>query len=452
MKEQGNNNIGSSDPQPPNLGGEGRSYEWGEGVFTLLSWFRKERVKQARVLVAGAGALGNEVVKNLALFGVGHIYVVDFDQIEISNLTRSILFREDDAYSHAFKADIVAKRAKEINPQIEVTPIVGNLFSEVGFGLYRSVDVIIGCLDSRLARYQLNRMAMRAGKSWIDGSIENLTGVVKVFTPGMSCYECGLSREEFNNIMLRTGCADVVRTQTEHGRVATTPISASIVGALQVQEAMKLIHLDTDMLTDEQAEQEKEEAKPAKPLIELVKPIKPIAEAKPLKAGPPFKTLQGKMLRYEGMTCTTSTYRFASWKENCPAHERWDDVRPCSRLSAKMTVAEALSVLKEELKSETAEINMRNNKFIDVVVSDRPEKEFRVMVPESKLDYAIKADSELRLLSYKTLIHKHFFENIDERFPYQELTLQQIGIPLYDVMEVTTDNGMAHIELTADAF
>lgn len=188
-------------------------------------------MKNAKVLVAGAGALGNEVVKNLALFGVGHIYVVDFDRIELSNLTRSVLFREEDAYSHSYKAEIVAKRAREINPQIKVTPIVGNLFSEVGLGLYRSVDVVIGCLDSRIARYLLNRLSLRAGKSWIDGSIENLTGVVKVYTPGMNCYECGLSREEFNNIMLRTGCADVVRTQSSAGRVATTPISASIVGA-----------------------------------------------------------------------------------------------------------------------------------------------------------------------------------------------------------------------------
>ena len=128
-----------------------KKYEWGEGVFTLLSWFKKDKVKNARVLVAGAGALGNEVVKDLALFGVGHIYVVDFDQIEISNLTRSVLFREEDAYNHSYKAEIVAKRAMEINPQIKVTPIVGNLFSEVGFGLYRAVDVVFGCLDSRMA-------------------------------------------------------------------------------------------------------------------------------------------------------------------------------------------------------------------------------------------------------------------------------------------------------------
>ena len=446
-----------------------QQYEWGEGVLTLLSWFKKDRVKQARVLVAGAGALGNEVVKNLALFGIGHIYVVDFDRIELSNLTRSILFREEDAYSHAFKADIVAKRAREINPQIEVTPIVGNLFSEVGFGLYRSVDVIIGCLDSRLARYLLNRMALRAGKSWIDGSIENLTGAVKVYAPVVSCYECGLSREEFNNIMLRTGCADVVRTQTEHGRIATTPISASIIGALQVQEAMKIIHMTdeegdnsskTSMASDTSDASNAGESSPSKeekpvqeaPLIQIVKPLgtlKPVAAA---KAAPPFKSLKGKMLRYEGMTCTTNIYRIASWKANCPAHERWDDVMECPQLSAQMTVADALATLQQLLSAETVEINMVNNKFIDFIVSDRPEKEFRVMLPESKLDEYIKQDAELRQLSYRTVIRKHFFENIDDRFPYQDLTLQQIGIPPYDVLMVTTDKGAFHIELTADAF
>lgn len=390
------------------------TYEWGDGVYTLLSWFKKERVKDARVLVAGAGALGNEVVKNLALFGVGHIFVVDFDQIEISNLTRSVLFREEDAYSHAFKADIVAKRAMEINPQIKVTPIVGNLFSEVGFGLYNSVDVVIGCLDSRIARYQLNRLCMRAGKTWIDGSIENMTGAVRVYAPGKSCYECGLSREEFNNIMLRTGCADVVRTQGKAGRIATTPISASIVGAMQVQEAMKVIHQEEGQET-------------------------------------PFKTLEGKMLRYEGMTNTMNIYKFASWKSSCPAHERWNKITQGIELSATQTIAQVLKKLKDALNVNMVEINMRNNKFVDKIISDHPEKEFEVMVPESKLDAHIKQDEELRKLSYRTLFHKHFYENIDKAFPYKNLTLQQIGIPLFDVIEVSTDKGVYHVELTDDA-
>ena len=390
-----------------------RKYEWGEGVYTLLSWFKQDRVKNAHVLVAGAGALGNEVVKNLALFGVGHITVVDFDRIEVSNLTRSVLFREDDAFAHAYKAEVVARRAREINPQIQVDAIVGNLFSDVGFGVYRRADVIIGCLDSRLARYLLNRLCMRAGKTWVDGSIENLTGVVRVFAPGKSCYECGLSREEFNHIMLRTGCADVVRTQVSAGRVATTPVSASIVGAMQVQEAMKVIHQ-----TDEETA--------------------------------PFKTLVGKMLRYEGMTCSMNTYNFASWKNHCPAHERWSDIRECSKLKASLTVKETLGILKAELGVKAVEVNMRNNKFVDVIISDHPEKEFRVMVPESRLDSTINADREMRQLSYRTLFHKHFFENLDNDFPYLDLTLEQVGIPALDVLQVSTDRGQFFVELTGD--
>ena len=391
-----------------------KKYEWGEGVFTLLSWFRQEKVKNAKVLVVGAGALGNEVVKNLTLFGVGTIYVCDFDRIELTNLTRSVLFREADAYSHAYKAEVAAKRAMEINPQIKVYPIVGNLFSDMGLGIYRDVDVVIGCLDSRIARYQLNRLCMRVGKPWIDGSIENLTGSVKVYAPGVNCYECNLSRDEFNYIMLRTGCADVVRKQTSAGRVATTPVSASIVGAVQVQEAMKLIHLTDD--------------EPA-----------------------PFKTLSGRMWHYEGMTNAISTFKFASWKNNCPAHERWTPIVGGETLSADMKVKDVLAALKTLLDAEVVEINMRNNKFIDKIISDRPEKEFELRIPESKLDETIRADDEMRDLSYKTIFHKCFYENIDDRFPYMEMSLREIGFPYYDIIQVSTEKGIRYVELGKDA-
>lgn len=389
-------------------------YEWGDGVYTLLSWFKKERVRNARVLVAGAGALGNEVVKNLALFGVGHIYVVDFDRIEMSNLTRSVLFREEDALNHAYKAEVVARRAMEINPQIVVTPIVGNLFSDVGFGLYRSVDVIIGCLDSRIARYQLNRLAMRAGKTWIDGSIENLTGVVRVFAPGVSCYECGLSRDEFNQIMLRTGCADVVRLQGSAGRVATTPISASIIGAVQVQEAMKVIHQDEDDAAS-------------------------------------FRPLTGKMWRYEGMTAITNVFKHATWKEDCPAHVRWEPVLSCPGLSAADSVATVLDRLTTFLEVRSVEINMLNNKFIDRIISDQPERVFELRMPESRLDAYIQGNDELRKMGYKTLFHKDFIENLDAGFPYPDMTLADVGIPYFDVLHVSTEKGLFYVELTADA-
>ena len=399
---------------------QSKKYEWGDGVFTLLSWFKKERVKQARVLVVGCGALGNEVVKNLALFGVGHIYVVDFDRIELSNLTRSVLFREEDAHSHAYKAEVVAKRAMEINPQIKVTPIVGNLYTDVGLALYRAVDVVIGCLDSLIARYLLNQLCIRADKTWIDGSIENLTGTVKVYTPGISCFECGLSRDEFSNIMVRTGCADVVRTQEQHGRIATTPISASIIGAIQVQEAMKIIHMAGYRVSE------------------------------PDDAVPPFKTLEGVMLHYEGMTNSMRLFKNAVWKRNCPAHDKWTNVIRGESLSATMTVGNTLSSLKDLLQVKAVEINMCNNKFIDYIVSDNPEKEFKVMIPDSRLEGYIAANAELRKLSYRTLFHKSFYEIIDDSFPYQDLTLQQIGLPLFDILQVVTDKGLFYVELSAD--
>ena len=241
-----------------------------------------------------------------------------------------------------------------------------------------------------------------------------MTGSVQVYTPGLSCYECGLSRDEFNHIMVRTGCADVINLQSSAGRVATTPISASIIGAIEVQEAMKIIHLDTESTSQ-------------------------------------FKTLQGKLLQYEGLTNSTNVYKFASWKNNCPAHESWEPVIEGTDFSATQTVREILSALKSLLHVEHVEINMCNNKFVDRIVSDKPEKEFKVMVPDSQLDNCMSNNDELRKLRYVTIFHKSFFENIDADFPYQDLTLQQIGIPLYDVLHVSTEKGVFHVELSADA-
>ena len=157
------------------------------------------------------------------------------------------------------------------------------------------------------------------------------------------------------------------------------------------------------------------------------------------------------MLRYEGMTNSMNIYKYSSWKKNCPAHEQWQDIVDGKELSATMSVKETLKYLKSLLDVKALEINMRNNKFIDKIVSDRPEKEYDVMIPESKLDEYINSNAELRKLSYRTLFHKSFFENIDSDFPYKELTLQQIGIPQFDVIQVATEKGQFFVELTGDA-
>ena len=88
------------------------------GRLRLIPWWRQERLAAARVLVVGAGALGNEVLKNLALLGVGTVYVIDLDDVEPSNLSRSVLFRAEDGGRP--KAEVAAQRAGEINPEVDV--------------------------------------------------------------------------------------------------------------------------------------------------------------------------------------------------------------------------------------------------------------------------------------------------------------------------------------------
>src|SRR3954462_8103534 len=80
---------------------------------TLISWWDQDRLRSATVIVVGAGALGNELVKHLALAGVGRVVVADFDHIENSNLARCVFFRESD--DGRPKAEVLAARAMELN-------------------------------------------------------------------------------------------------------------------------------------------------------------------------------------------------------------------------------------------------------------------------------------------------------------------------------------------------
>jgi len=211
------------------------------GTFDFISWWEREKVQNAKVLVVGAGALGNEVVKNLALMGMGYIFIVDFDTIEAANLSRSALFKETD--SGRRKAEVVAARAKELNPDIHVQYLHGDVTTRLGLGVVRRMDVIIGCLDNREARLALNRFAYWMNKPWVDGAIQELLGLVRVFIPGEgACFECTLSEQARRDLAVRYSCPLLARQNILLGKVPTTPTIASIIGAMQSQEALKIIH------------------------------------------------------------------------------------------------------------------------------------------------------------------------------------------------------------------
>jgi adenylyltransferase/sulfurtransferase len=211
---------------------------------SLITWWDQERLSAASVLVIGAGALGNELVKNLALAGVGTIVVLDMDQVENSNLSRCVLFREGD--EGADKATVVAARAAELNSEIRVIPVVADARLAASPGLIAHFDVVLGGLDNREARLHINQACWKAGVPWVDGAIEGLMGMMRVFVPPDSaCYECTMNEEDHRLLAARKACSLLTRDQMLEGKVPTTATSASVIAGLQVQEAIKLLHRDS---------------------------------------------------------------------------------------------------------------------------------------------------------------------------------------------------------------
>jgi molybdopterin/thiamine biosynthesis adenylyltransferase len=207
----------------------------------LISWWDQERVSRAKVIVVGVGALGNEVLKLLALIGVGHVQIIDFDTISPSNLARMVLFRQMDIGRS--KIDVAIERLREINPEISVDGIQGDLRYDIGLGDYRAADLVFGCLDSVNSRWALNRKCMLAGVEWIDGGISDFHGQVVRYKPQQgACYECNFTEQTYERFNRRYSCPfGLINTQAEP-KVPTTAVTTSVIAAIQVQQALMILH------------------------------------------------------------------------------------------------------------------------------------------------------------------------------------------------------------------
>ncbi len=221
-----------------------KSSELKEGRFSrfgLIKWWDQKKLKDAKILVVGAGALGNEILKNLALLGVGNIIIVDMDTIEESNLSRSILFRKSDIGRS--KAEVAAEHTKDIYPDCKIAAVIGNIMYEVGLGVFGWADVIIGALDNREARLWINRAAWKMNRPWVDGAIEGINGVVRVFLPGTPpCYECTLGETDWKILEKRMSCNLLTHEKMQFGKTPTTPTTSSVIAGIQVQEVLKILH------------------------------------------------------------------------------------------------------------------------------------------------------------------------------------------------------------------
>ncbi|KAE9539276.1 molybdopterin-synthase adenylyltransferase MoeB [Ursidibacter maritimus] len=187
----------------------------------------QERLKASRVLIVGLGGLGCAASQYLASAGIGHLTLVDFDRVSLSNLQRQIL--HTDATIGELKVVSAKQRLTQINPNIEIETVTEKLNDEQWQALIAHYDVVVDCTDNVEVRNQLNLQCFQQKRPLVSGSAIRFEGQISVFRyqKGEPCYQC-LSQLFGQNVL---SCV-------EAGVIA--PI-VGVVGSLQALETIKVL-------------------------------------------------------------------------------------------------------------------------------------------------------------------------------------------------------------------
>jgi adenylyltransferase/sulfurtransferase len=150
----------------------------------------QEKIKEAKVMMIGAGGLGSPIGIYLAAAGVGRIGVIDFDQVDASNLQRQVAHSTADLGRP--KVESIRERMRAINPYVAVDTFQEKLTAENARRLFEGYDIIVDGSDNFQTRYLVNDAAYFARKPLVYGSIFRFEGQISVFDPhsGGPCYRC----------------------------------------------------------------------------------------------------------------------------------------------------------------------------------------------------------------------------------------------------------------------
>ena len=189
----------------------------------------QEKLLASHALIIGAGGLGSPVSLYLGSAGVGHITVVDHDQVDATNLQRQIAHTLERVGQ--FKADSVRIAIGQINPDVRVTPITQRADAALLDTLVAQADVVLDCCDNFETRQAVNRACVAHRKPLVSGAAIRMDGQVSVFDstqPDAPCYACIFPPE---NLPEETRCATM-------GVFA--PL-VGIIGTVQAAEALKIL-------------------------------------------------------------------------------------------------------------------------------------------------------------------------------------------------------------------
>jgi molybdopterin-synthase adenylyltransferase len=186
------------------------------------------RLRQARVMVVGAGALGSPVLAYLVGAGVGKVGVVDYDVVELSNLPRQPLHFTPDLGAN--KAESAMAKLNLMNPTVLLEPYPARLGRMNAEAMLMGADLVVDCSDSFATRYTVNDTCCTLGVPLVEGGVLGFDGLVMAIKPGESaCYRCAFPTEPDD------GSVPTCREAGVLGPVA------GIVGSMQALEALKLL-------------------------------------------------------------------------------------------------------------------------------------------------------------------------------------------------------------------
>lgn len=211
-------------------------------------YFGEELLKKFRnshVMIVGMGAIGNEVLKNLAPLGIGKFTIIDPDVVTFANLNRCVLFKPEDARNKTKKVEAAKKSILEWIPEPPTINVFPTIIQDVPLDIVESSNLVICGVDNDLARLHVNRMVLAASKPipLINGAMGRNFVDMHVLIPQLTaCLACGFTKEQVDKINaneVKKSCDEFFfEVQATFPAISTL---TSIIGAFIATEAIKVL-------------------------------------------------------------------------------------------------------------------------------------------------------------------------------------------------------------------
>jgi adenylyltransferase/sulfurtransferase len=294
---------------------------------------------------------------------------------------------------------VAAARAKSINPQVNIQYLNADVTTGLGLGIIRRMDAVIGCLDNREARLAVNRFCYWMNKPWVDGAIQELLGLMRVFVPGDgACYECTLTEQALRDLSLRYSCQLLARQNVLLGKVPTTPTIASIIGGMQSQEALKLIH------------------------SMAVEP--------------------GKVVHFNGLTNVMHTTAYVP-REDCESHWSYGDITELPARAERATLHDLLRIARADLGPQAfIELDQELVTSLECRTCQTIEQ---VLKPLSQITF-----EEGHCPTCGTLRDAQFTHTISGEENFLHRSLASVGVPPLHILRAQNGTEYRFYELTGD--